>query len=93
MQKIKTTIRIAGKEFSISTYDSEEYVQGVAAWVDRKIRELHEMTRLPGAQLAILAAVNATDDMMKSREENRRLRRELELARAEIERLKNREDA
>ena len=93
MQKIKTTIRIAGKEFSISSYDSEEYVQGVAAWVDRKMKELHEMTRLPGAQLAILTAVNATDDMMKSREEVRRLKKELELAKAEIERLKNSEDA
>lgn len=93
MQKLKTTIRIAGKEFSISTYDSEEYVQKVAAWVDRKMKELHEATHLPGAQLAILTAVNATDDMMKSREEIRRLRRELDAARTEIERLKSSENA
>lgn len=88
MQKIKTTIRIAGKEYAIASYDSEEYVQGVAAWVDRKIRELNQATRLPGSQLAVLAAVNATDDMMKSREEIRRLKLELAEARAEIERLK-----
>jgi len=93
MQKIKTTIHIAGKDFTISSYDSEEYVQSVAAWVDRKMKELHEMTNLPGGQLAILTAVNATDDMMKSRKEIRRLRRELDEARAEIERLKNRENA
>ena len=93
MQKIKTTIRIAGKEFAITSHDSEEYVQSVAAWVDRKMTELHEMTRLPGAQLAILTAVNATDDMMKSREEIRRLRKELEQAKAEIERLKSSEKA
>ena len=91
MQKIKTTIHIAGKDFTISSYDSEEYVQGVAAWVDRRIRELHEMTRLPGSQLAVLAAVNAADDMMKSREEIRRLRREVETLREALEKRQNEE--
>ena len=91
MQKIRTTVRIAGKEYALATYDPEEYVQEVAAWVDRKMTELSEATRLPAGQLAVLAAVNATDDMMKSREENRRLKQQLDAARAEIERLKNHE--
>ena len=89
MEKIKTTVRISGKEYAISSYDSEAYVQNVAAWVDRKMKELSQATRLPTGQLAVLAAVNATDDMMKSREEIRRLKQELESARAEIERLKH----
>lgn len=93
MQKIKTTVKIAGREFSISSYDSEEYVRNVAAWVDRKMRELNELDHRPGSQLAILTAVNATDDMMKSREEIRRLRKELQDARAEIERLKQNADS
>ena len=93
MQKIKTTVRIAGRDYAISSYDSEAYVQSVAAWVDRRMRELNQATRLPGGQLAVLAAVNAADDMMKSREENRRLKRELEAARAEIESLKRNEKA
>ena len=87
MQKIKTTVHIAGKDYSISSYDSEAYVQSVATWVDRRMRELYQATRLPGGQLAVLTAMNATDDMMKSREENRRLKLELEEARKEIERL------
>ena len=95
MKKIKTTVHIAGRDYAISTYDTEAYVQDVAAWVDRRMRELNQATKLPGGQLAVLAAVNATDDMMKSREENRRLmleletaRKDLEAARKEIERLK-----
>lgn len=87
--KIKTTVRIAGREYAISSYDSEEYVQSVAQWVDRRMRELHQTTRLPGGQLAVLTAMNAADDMMKSREEIRRLKRELEAARREIARLKD----
>ena len=93
MQKIKTTVRIAGRDYAISSYDSEAYVQNVAAWVDRRMRELNQATRLPGGQLAVLTAINAADDMMKSREENRRLKRELEAARAELERLKHNEKA
>ena len=88
MQKIRTTVRIAGKDYAISTYDTEAYVQSVAAWVDRRMHELHQATRLPGAQLAVLTAVNAADDMMKSREEIRRLKQELAAAQQEIERLK-----
>ena len=88
MQKIRTTVHIAGKDYAISSYDSEVYVQNVAAWVDRRMRELHQATKLPGGQLAVLTAMNAADDMMKSREEIRRLKQELEEARREIERLK-----
>lgn len=82
MEKVKTTVHIAGREYAISSYDSEEYIQSVAAWVDRKMRELYQATRLPGGQLAVLTAVNAADDMMKSREEIRRLKREIEELRA-----------
>ena len=88
MQKIKTTVRIAGKDYAISSYDTEEHVQGVAAWVDRRMRELAQATRLPAGQLAVLAAMNATDDMIKSRDEIRRLKQELADARKEIEVLK-----
>ena len=87
MQKIRTTVHIAGKDYAISSYDSEAYVQNVAAWVGRRLRELHQATKPPGGQLAVLPAMNAADDMMKSREEIRRLKQELEEARREIERL------
>ena len=40
MQKIRTTVRIAGKEYTIASTDSEEYVSRVAAWVDRRMNEL-----------------------------------------------------
>lgn len=88
MEKIRTTVRIAGRDYTIASYDTEEYVNRVAAYVDRKMSERAEATKLPAAQLAVLTAVNATDDMMKSRDEIDRLRRELEQARDEMERMK-----
>ena len=62
-----------------------EYVNRVAAWVDRRMSELSAATRLPAAQLAVLTAVNAADDMMKSRDEIRRLRAELDALRDRLE--------
>ena len=84
MEKIRTTVRIAGKEYTIASTDSEEYVGRVAAWVDRRMNELAVATRLPAAQLAVLTAVNAADDMMKSRDEIRRLEAELDALRARL---------
>ena len=78
MEKIRTTVRIAGKDYNIAGYDPEDHVQRVAAYVDRKMSELALTTHLPPAQLAVLTAVNAVDDMMKSRDEIRRLRKEIE---------------
>ena len=78
MQKIRTTVRIAGKEYTIASTDTEEYVNRVASWVDRRMNELAAATRLPATQLAVLTAVNAADDMMKSRDEIRRLEAELD---------------
>lgn len=85
MQKIRTTVRIAGKEYTIASTDSEAYVNRVASWVDRRMNELAAATRLPATQLAVLTAVNAADDMMKSRDEIRRLEAELDELRARLE--------
>ena len=84
MQKIRTTVRIAGKEYTIASTDSEAYVNRVASWVDRRMNELAAATRLPATQLAVLTAVNAADDMMKSRDEIRRLEAELDDLRAKM---------
>lgn len=85
MEKNRTTVRIAGRDYTIASYDSEAYVNRVAAYVDRSMRELGMTSKLPAAQLAVLTAVNATDDMLKSRDEITRLRREIEALQARLE--------
>ena len=71
------TVRVAGKDYTIASYDPEAHVQRVAAYVDRKLHELSAATRLPQAQLSVLAALNIADDMLKAHDEITRLRREL----------------
>ena len=65
MQKIRTTVKIAGKDYTISSYDDEAY-----------------------AQLAVLTAINVTDDMLKAHDEIRRLREEVNTLREENQALK-----
>ena len=40
MEKIRTTVRVAGKDYTIASYDPEAHVQRVAAYVDRKLNDL-----------------------------------------------------
>lgn len=88
MQKVRTTVRIAGKEYTITSYDGEAYVQRVATYVDRKMSELSAASRLPSLQLAVLTAMNVTDDMLKAHDEIRRLRAQLSEIQEENEALK-----
>lgn len=88
MEKIRTTVKIAGKEYTISGYDSREHVRRVAALVDRKMNELAIQTRLPAAQLAVLAAMNMADEMIKAQNEIHDLRKQLDLARLALEQAK-----
>ena len=85
MQKTRTTVRIADREYTITSTDSEEYVSRVAAWVDRRMAELAAATRLPATQLAVLTAVNAADEMMKTHDELNRVQAELDALRDRLE--------
>ena len=87
MEKKRVTIRVAGKDYNMTSSDSEAYVRRIAAYVDRKIGELTLATRLPAADAAVLAAITLADDAFKAQDENTRLRRELDQARLEIDRL------
>lgn len=95
MEKIRTTVRIAGREYTMTSYDTEAYVQRVASYVDRKMTDLSLATRLPVMQLAVLTALNVADDMIKAHDEIDRMKRETQAVydenvalKAELARLK-----
>ena len=76
MEKQKTSVFVAGKEYTVVSSDPPEYLRRVAAYADRKLREISLATRLPQAQADALAAMNLADELMKAQDENQRLRRE-----------------
>ena len=87
-EKIRSIVKIAGKEYTISSYDPKAHVQRVADTVNRKMDEFAAGNRIPPQQLAVLVAVNSTDELIKVKDEVTFVRRENEALREEIERLK-----
>lgn len=81
MEKQKVKLRIAGREYTLLSSDSPEHVHRVGIYVDRKISEVEQATRLPSNMVAVLTALNLGDELLKAQDENTRLRRELTLAR------------
>lgn len=63
-------VQIFGHSYTIRGEADQEYIVGVAAYVDRKMREITE--KLPVASLSkvsILASLNIADELFKERAE------------------------
>ncbi len=87
MDKNKTTVRVAGKEYIMMGQEQPEYIHRVALYVDRKMQELGVMTHLATNDLAVLTGLNIADELIKSQDDNARLRKELAEVRQEVTRL------
>ena len=77
MDKQRTTVRVAGREYNLVSSDSPEHLSRVAAYVDRRITETAIATRMNKENVAVLVSLNMADELMKASDENARLRREL----------------
>jgi len=67
---VKTTIRLLGNDYNITSADSEEYIHRVAFYVDKKLTEIAGRNpRLSTNMVAVLASVNIADELFKLREE------------------------
>ena len=67
-------VQIFGHSYSIRGEADQEYIAGVAAYVDRKMREITD--KLPVASLskvAILASLNIADELFKERATKQRV--------------------
>lgn len=90
-------VKINGIEYNLKGEEKEDYLHRVAAYVDKKIKHmLDNNSKLSPASAAVLAAVNAVDDLFKCDLAYKELCEEVELMetnektlKAEIEELKN----
>lgn len=68
MPKNTTVVHIASQEFRLSGNESEEYMQKLAIFVDKRIADVNKVyPELSTTRAAIMAAMNIADDMMKLR--------------------------
>ncbi len=78
--KNKTQVIIAGKIYTLSGYESEEYLQRVAAYLNGKISEFKSMegySRLSPDLRNIMLDLNMADDYFKMKKKIEELEREL----------------
>jgi len=78
-------VQIFGHTYTIRGEADQEYILEVAAYVDRKMREITE--KLPVASLskvAILASLNIADELYKERVQRDRQKEQLETRAARL---------
>lgn len=61
-------VKIFGTEYPLRVQSDANYIRAVASYVDKKMREVYETKpeRTP-FQIAILAALNITDELMQAK--------------------------
>ncbi len=63
-----TEVEIFGAVYPVRGSEDSEYLQGLAANVDRKMREVaRQVTTVDTARIAILAALNVSDELFQCR--------------------------
>lgn len=72
-------VTIYGQEYPIRGHGDEEYIRQVARYVDERMAQIEEKTSITSpTRLAILAALNITDELFTLQKEKERLLAEFE---------------
>lgn len=85
-------VLIGGKIYTLGGYESEEYLQRVAAYINNKINEFEGMPsfhQLPADTKSVLIELNIADDYHKARTQIEKLEANLELKDKELYSLKH----
>ena len=83
------TLRIAGRDYTLTSSDAPEHVRRVAVYLDRKLAETASSGFLNREAAAVIAGLSIADELLTSQDDNTRLRRELMQARQELQEYKD----
>ncbi len=90
--KTDTEVIINGKVYTLSGYESEEYLQKVASYINNKINEyskIESFRRLPLDTQNVLLQLNVADDYFKAKKQISMLEEELQAKEKELYDLKH----
>jgi cell division protein ZapA len=86
--KNKVDVKIAGKDYTLVGVESDEYIQKVGLYIDKKMNEIMKAnSRLSTSMAAVLTAINVADDFFKAYENEAAVRKELKKAQEELDRI------
>ncbi len=87
-EKTKVKVRIAGKDYTLVGMESDEYLQKIAFYVDKKMNEVIKANdKLSMSMITVLTALNLADDYYKALERGEKLAKEIQQYKAEMENL------
>lgn len=74
MNKVK--LSILGKDYLIVGTESDEYIQKVGLYVDKKLKQVEELgdSKLSTLMVAVLGATNIADEFFKERDKSTNLK-------------------
>lgn len=90
--KKSAEVIIDGRVYTLSGYEEEAYLQKVAAYINHKIQELHQLDdfkRLTADTKATLVELNIADDYFKAKDRIEQLEADVEQKEKEIYDLKH----
>jgi len=90
--KTDTEVIIGGKVFTLSGYESEEYLQKVASYINNKMSEyskVESFRRQPVDMQNVLLQLNVADDYFKAKKQISLLEEELQSKEKELYNLKH----
>ncbi len=90
--KTDTEVIISGKVFTLSGYESEEYLQKVASYINNKINEYNKVDafkRQPTDTQNVLLQLNIADDFFKAKKQIALLEEDLKTKEKELYDLKH----
>ena len=90
--KTDTEVIINGKVYTLRGYESEEYLQKVASYINNKINEyskIESFRRLPLDTQNVLLQLNVADDYFKAKKQISMLEEELQAKEKELYDLKH----
>lgn len=79
--KSETVVTISGKNYTLMGYESDEYMQRVASFVNSRLEEYRKVDsyrRLPADTQNVLVLLNIADEYFKAREQVEQLNEDLE---------------
>src|SRR4051812_49378210 len=87
--KNKVYVRIAGKDYTLVGIESDEYIQKIAMYIDKKMLEILKVnSKLSTSMAAVLTAINVADDYVKAHESEYHLKKELKHTNEELEKAR-----
>lgn len=76
---VKVVVNIFGEEYMVKGTEPPEYIEMLAAYVDRKMQGIHQKNpNLGVSKVAVLTALNLADELSKIQEDYEQLVRMME---------------